>query len=190
MDINIELEEMRQQVSLLKEKLDRQELVNDKMLRKTMKTKISSLKVQQYTEYFSALFVITIGSVIFKAMGCSWSFVIGTILYMSVCAVATFIMHRNLNRDDTANGDLLTVAKHAKKLKKDYHDWFYFAIPSIILWLAWFGYEQYQIYNDMKMALGVFIGALIGGAIGGTIGLLMHRKAKNTLNDIIEQIEE
>lgn len=190
MDINNELEEMRSQIALLKEKLDNEKIVNDKILRNATKTKIRSLRINQIIEYVSALFVITFGSVVFRSLGCSWEFVITTIIYMLFCAIMTFIQHRQLNRADVTNGDLLTVAKYAKKLKKDYHNWLYFAIPSIILWFSWLLNELYTSGKDEHMILASGIGVLIGGTIGFLIGWMMNRKAKHTLDDIVRLIEE
>ena len=70
MDINNELEEMRSQIALLKEKLDNEKIVNDKILRNATKTKIRSLRINQIMEYVSALFVITFGSVVFLQLLC------------------------------------------------------------------------------------------------------------------------
>ena len=190
MEINTELEEMRNQIALLKEKLNKEEIVSDQMLRNITKQKISSLRFNQWIEYIAALFVITFGSFVFKSLGCSDLFIVVTIVLMLVAAVATFIMHSKLNNADTTSGDLYTVAQLARKLKKNYNDWLYFGIPAIILWLAYFFWELYQTNNDLHNIAAIRNGALIGIVIGGAIGALMNRKAKNTLSDIIRQIEE
>ncbi|MDO5447183.1 MAG: hypothetical protein Q4F34_05340 [Prevotellaceae bacterium] len=190
METNTELEKMRMQIALLNEKLNKEEIVTERMLRNTTKDKISSLRIYQWAEYLAALFVITFGSLVFKDLGCSDLFIIVTVIFMIVCAVATFMMHRKLNNADTANGDLYTVAQLARKLKKDYHDWLYFGIPMLILWLAYFSWELYKANSDQDYVIGICTGAIIGAIIGGIIGLLMQRRAKSTLTDIINQIEE
>lgn len=190
MENNIELEEMRSQIALLKEKLNKEEIVSDRILRNATKDKISSLRFNQWVEYISVLFVITFGSFVFKEIGCSDLFVIVTVIFMVVAAVATFMMHRKLNNADTMNGDLYTVAQLARRLKQNYTDWLYYGIPAILLWLAYFCWELYRTSGNKENMMGICIGAVAGAFIGGIIGMLMNRKAKNTLSDIIRQIEE
>ena len=85
--------------------------------------------------------------------------------------------------------DLVTVSLALAKLKKQYADWLKFAIPCLILWLVWMGWEFVQIY-DMKLAIGFIISALIGAAIGGAIGYSKHRQTVKLAEKTIEQIED
>ena len=79
MDENITLEDMRQQINLLKEKLDKENIVNDKLLRASMRQRLGVIRRNQTIEYICALYVISFGSVYFRLIGCSWWFIGGTI---------------------------------------------------------------------------------------------------------------
>lgn len=50
-NINNELEQMRQQMQLLRKKLDRQEIINDKMMRLSVKSKMSWIRRFVYLEF-------------------------------------------------------------------------------------------------------------------------------------------
>ena len=88
-------------------------------------------------------------------------------------------------------GDLLTVAKQVKRLRKWYKDWYYVGIPLVVLWLIWFGVELYFAFNrDLFMLLTTVIGALVGGTIGGIIGHRMNKRLIHEMDDLIDEIEK
>ena len=77
-----ELVEMREQMNLLKSKLDKQEIVNDRLLREVTSQRVRRLNRNVWQEGIACLFVITFGSYSFLQLGCSWWFVGFTIAYM------------------------------------------------------------------------------------------------------------
>ncbi|MBF1418628.1 MAG: hypothetical protein HXN39_01610, partial [Prevotella histicola] len=54
---NNELEEMRQQLGILKEKIDGQKLINDKLIRQSMLNKMSFMKKYTWVSFFALLFI-------------------------------------------------------------------------------------------------------------------------------------
>ena len=54
---NTELEEMRQQLEILKSKLDNQTLVNDKLIRQSMLNKMSFMKKYTWVSFLVLLFI-------------------------------------------------------------------------------------------------------------------------------------
>lgn len=182
-----ELQEMRQQIALLKEKLDKEQIVSDNLMRNAIKQKMGSINVNAIVEYVAAAFVITFGSFVFWEFTHSEPFVIVTILYMLICAGATWWIHRNVNKND-ANGDLLTTVKKIKTVKKQYQNWLWFGIPSLIIWALWFADLVLKDNND-EMARTLLISMGIGLVIGLLIGLSQHHRVVKTCNSIIEQIE-
>ncbi len=190
MDQYTELDEMRSQIALLKEKLDKETIVNDSLLRDMMRQKMNVINRNAWIESISCLFVITYGSYVFYNITHSVSFVIGTILYMLTCTGATLFIHRKVRKGDVS-GDLLTVAKNMKYVKRQYHNWLYFAFPSVILWLAWFFWEAYLNCDEKIQLFMILVAAcLFGAVIGGCIGWFIRRKVISTCDEIIRQIEE
>lgn len=184
------LEEMRQQMALLKEKLDKEELVNERLLRETMHSKARSINHEAIWSGVCAIFVIVAMLTTFHPMGFSWGFCIGTTIFMLVCLGATLYQHRDIN-SRTMNGDLLTVVKTMRRLKKNYRDWLKFAFPAIILWMGWIGYEIYRMSEGNWKIVGATMGGcLIGATIGGILGLASHKKVIRTCDEIIKSIEE
>ena len=185
-----ELQEMREQLAALKEKLNKQEVVNDHLIRSLLNQKMKVVNQRGWVSGIAALFVITFGNWMFHQMGLSNCFLMGTTIMMTICCAATWISHSWVKSDNIATGDLLTVAKQVRRLRKVYVDWKYIAIPMIAVWFAWFSIECYHVMQDYVLTLVTLSGCLIGGLVGGVLGFRQNKKVVRELDDMLRQINE
>ena len=186
---DFELDNMRQQMETLKKKLEKQEIVNDRIIRQSMKKTASSISVRYYIVMALGLLMVPyMYFVFYEHFGLSLAFSIASGLFMLVCTAATYYNSLNLSNSNMMHGNLLDVRRRMARAKKFDANWLFFGIPAIIVWLGWLGYEFYQ--KDGDTALGMIIGAVIGGIIGAIIGFSMHFKTQRQYQEIIDQIEE
>ena len=185
-----ELQEMREQMAALKEKLNKQEVVNDRLIRDVLSQKMKVINKNGWISGLCGLFVITFGNFMFYQMGLSTWFLIGTTVMMIFCVVVTWISHSWVNSNEIANGDLLRVAKQAFRLQKVYKNWKYIALPMILAWGVWLGLEYTAIVQDTAIVFGTMSCGVIGGLIGGMIGFRQNKKVINELGEMIYHIEE
>ena len=185
---NNELEEMRAQMALLKTKLDREEIVNDRLMRETMKQKVNFVNHKAWTSVITSLVTIVLSVVIYPYYGFSWWLTGYTVAMMLVCILFTWLYHRNFT-PDMMNGDLLTAVKQTRKLKKDYQTWSYIGYPMVGVWVVWFIYEVCTRFEDAVMARAMVTGLVVGLVIGGIIGLRLKRITVKHLDEIIESCE-
>ena len=176
---NSELETMRAQIALLKEKLDKETIVSDKLLRDTMRHKARNINANAWVSVGASIFVIFWALTFLPCEGFSWWFAGATILMMLVCDFFTWKYHKDVNAK-TMNSDLLTVAKVMKQLRDNYKKWLKY----------WFAVEYCILLSDWRVALFMIIALLVGLAIGGFIGLKMHNSVIRNAEEIISQIEE
>ncbi len=185
-------EEMRNQIALLKEKLDRQEIVSDHLLRETMRTGVSAINKNKLLAYVCALLCLVLYPLLYVSGTFSNAFVIATCLMMLLCFVATYYIHRPVDRMNLMTEDLVTVARVMAKFRRQYDQWMYYVTPSLLIpWLSWAVYEfawknAPAGMNHWLMALPL----LVGAGIGLLIGYYMHRNTVNAAQKIIDQIEE
>ncbi len=184
-----ELEEMRQQMAVLKDKLEKETIVSDKLLREVTRQKVRRLNRNVWQQGIGAAFVLTFGNWVFYNIGCSWYFIAATSLMMIVCFFATLIPHRRVHQDEIMSGDLLHVAKQVRRLRKVYQDWIKIGIPMIIVWFSWWCWEIYQNAGSLTLFVPMAGGGIIGGIVGGLIGWSMHKCYLREMDDIIKQIE-
>ena len=185
-----ELQEMREQMAALKEKLNKQEVVNDRLIRDVLSQKMKMINKNGWVSGLCGLFVITFGNYVFYQMGLSTWFLIGTTVMMIFCVVVIWISHSWVNSNEIANGDLLRVAKQAFRLQKVYKNWKYIALPMILSWGVWLGLEYAAIVQDTAIVFGTMSCGVIGGLIGGIIGFRQNKKVINELDGMIRYIEE
>ena len=185
----MELDEMRAQISLLNKKLEKESIVNERLLRDAMKSKAKTINANAWVSVGASVFVIIWALFFFPAEGFSWCFTAITIIMMLVCDFFTWKHHKNVN-SKTMNGDLVTVAKVMKKLRDDYVNWLKYGIIIVIFWFTWLSTEYCIILKDLKLSILIIVSLLISLAIGGFIGLRMHRSVIHNAEDIIKEIEE
>ncbi len=186
---NFELEDMREQMSTLKKKLNQQEIVNDRLVRRSMKNEVNTItRRYNIVMVLSVLMVPYFYWVFVKLSGFSMAFWIGSSIFMLICGGATFYNTRKISDPDMMSHSLVEARKKVASAKKFDIDWLKFGIPAVILWFGWFTYEVYLQDNDL--ANGLFWGGCVGGVIGAIAGFKIHFKTQRQYQDIIDQIED
>ena len=190
MNNDFELENMRQQMTTLKKKLNQQEIVNDHFLRRSMKKEVNNINCRYNIIMALCVLMIPYGYWCFvKLSHLSIAFWIVTSIFMLICGAATFYNSRKISDPNLMNNNLVEARKKVASAKKFEANWLLFGIPAVILWMGWFFYEIYQIQGG-DFNNGFFWGGCIGGIIGAFFGIKIHFKTQRQYQDIIDQIED
>ena len=183
-----ELEEMRQQMAILKDKLENQTIVNDRFIRRSIKRGVSTINRRYLVIGIIALAMIPYGY---------WAFVmiggLSVALWLASCLmmliVVGFMIYNSRDMRDNAlmNGNLLDVKRKVTQAQKRDANWLWFGIPMALAWGAWAVYEMSQKMGDNEYIVPCCI---VGVLVGALIGLKVHFKTQSRFNEIIEQIED
>lgn len=189
---DMNFEELRNQFAILKDQLKKQEIVSDHLIRETMKAKKSNINSTKRMCYACAVIAVLFTPMNFYSHAWSLPFCIVTCLMMLFCAVATYYIHRPVDKLNFMTDDFATVARVMAKFKKQYDMWLYYVTPVIVIpWLGWACYDSaFKHAKEGMNPWSIVIAMIIGGSIGAAIGLYYHFKAVNAAKDIIKQIEE
>ena len=187
-----EILEMREQLATLKKQLDTQEIINDRLIKEAMSSKLSSINRSAVWICVVCLIMIPLGYLNFQRLGHSTAFCIATSMLFLICFVAMFLSHYRLRKSDIRNGNLITTYTEVARMRKIYKSWHYWSIPMLIVWFAWLEYEIYQnmAHEDLTMMFIISGSGIFGGVIGGIIGLRIHKRTLRTADDLLRQIEE
>ena len=190
--LSYELEQMRTQIGMLKQKLEQQAIVNDRHIRNSMKSKISDLNRTVRGTIFAGIFAVVFAPVTFYIQGCSLIFVIATAVMLAVCLGLTIVQKVNLGRMmDLSQDNLVKTAEKLSKVRTHYKEWYRIAIPMILVWVGWMIYEMVQAIGvESPTAMGFYCGAGVGLIIGGIVGARINRKVVRQASEILSQIEE
>ena len=190
MNENFDLENMRQQMTTLKNKLNQQEIVSDRLIRRSMRNEVNSITRRYNIIMAIGILMVPYGYWCFvKLVGLSIFFWIATSIFMLICAGATFYNSRKINDPGLMSHSLVEARKKVASAKKFESNWLLFGIPAVILWMGWFFYETYQIQGG-DFYNGFFLGGCIGGIIGAFFGIKIHLKTQRQYQDVIDQIED
>lgn len=197
MSENIELEELRTQMLNLKKQLNNQEIVNEKLIKESMKKKMSWIKKYIIFE------VCLIPVIIFAWLGIryychlSWAnyFFMITMCFVSII-LDYFININSIKESDYNRNNLVETIKKLTKMKRQRAIQMMIQMPLLVIWIIWAGVEAYNampfITNDFQK--GFIQGGIIGGAIGGIIGIIfaisLFFKMQRTNDEIIAQIND
>ena len=185
-----ELEEMREQVAILKKKLDKQTIISDTHIRNSMTSKRSDMTRTITATIIAGLFAVPYCTWIFCKFGFSPYFIIATDIMLAVCIGITIRQRYTLKNLDFTQGNLVDVAEQLNKVKSHYHEWIKIALPMIILWESWMAYEALTRMEPSPILMGFLSGAGIGIIIGGFIGYRINKKIVRKSTEILKEIEE
>lgn len=184
-----QFEDMRQQMNTLKKKLDAQEIVNERLIRRSMRNQVNTItRRYNFIIVLSVLMIPYFYWVLVKLSGFSMVFWVGTSILMLICAGATFYNTRKISDPDMMSHSLVEARKKVASAKKFDADWLKFGIPALILWFSWFMYEVYLQNHDF--ANGLFWGGCVGVVIGSILGFKFHFRTQGQYQEIIDQIED
>ena len=187
---DMELENMRQQMNTLKKKLEKQEIVNDRMIRHSMKKTAGNISRRYYVIMAVCLLMIPYGYWAFVMLnGFSIPFWIFTCVVMLVSGGGTYYNSRNLSDSNMMTNNLVDVRRRMARAKKFDANWLLIGIPLIIVFLGWFMYESYLLHQNAFFN-GLFWAGCIGGVIGAICGFSLHFRTQRQYQEIIDQINE
>lgn len=186
------MEQMCSEYEMLKERLSSQEIINDRLMRETMKSKVGSIRSTVRFSVICALFVMISTPFVFHynpVVRASWLFVIATELLMVMCLFLDWKFNHNVQNTDLACCDLLTFSKNVRKLRSDYKEWMKWGILLGFLWGGWLCAETLTHSAEPKAALAMVLGLSVGLVTGCFIGYRMDKRIIATCDDLISQIE-
>lgn len=190
MNENMELEQMREQLALLREKLKQQEIVNENAVVKAIKMGVGSINRRGVVQVLIGMFSVPFCCYVFAGMGLTDDFVWGTGIMLTVCLCATVYAHFGLNLLSISRDNLIQVGLRTLRLRKIYKIWYYFAIPMLLVWGYFLYCELAMLITDAEQFKAMLLGLLLGGVIGGAIGVRMHFKTLREADDVLEHIRE
>lgn len=182
-------------MAILQEKLHNEAIVNDRLLRESMKHNYSSinrfLSVEATILMPVIIFVFPLLPLIFHL---SWGPVIAIIL---LCLADTIFDYKVSHiKDEAFMGDnLIPTALRLQRAKRLSALQMLVSLPLILLWFVWFIIDFFLSINyDSEALTSTAWGGLTGGCIGSVCGLIfaiqLYHKQQKTRQQVIDQIND
>lgn len=182
-----ELDELREQIALLKDKLQHQQIVSERAIQQAAQAGIGKLNRQGVIMCAFAVFAVVYCSWAFHRFGFSDGFVIGTTIFLGVCALVTAYAHLKLRSIDVASGNLVEIASRLMSFRKIYSHWHIFAIPALLVWCYFLYWDAQRMLDNPE---GFLIAGCVGGVIGGIFGLKKHFAIMRETDKVLANIRD
>lgn len=182
-----ELNELREQIALLKDKLQRQQIISERAITEAAQKGISKLNRAGVIYAMFGVFAVVYCSWSFHRFGFSDEFVVGTAIFLAACALGTMYAHWGLRSINVANGNLVEITQRLLRFRKIYSRWHFYTVPTLLVWCYFLYKDAYRMLNNPE---GFLIAGTIGGIIGGAIGLWRHFKTMREADKAIANIKE
>lgn len=186
-----EVDNLRQQLAQFKQRLNQQEIINDRLMRHSMNARISIFT--KSSVIFDAIGLLAMPFILlaFYKVGIPWYFGVIILLAVIVELIYNIICHRKLQRLFTSGNDLLTVRRGLLKFRRAERLQMLITVPFILL-LVFAFYWKSGIFDHELTNAG--IKGLVSSAVGIVFGLIicfgfyfceMHR-----VNQSVSEIDE
>ena len=185
-----ELQSMKEQISILKGKLDKEAVVNDALIRKVLSEKADKLKIMGWGKTVVAFLSIPLMVWCCSFLGMSLNFTVVTTVLLTVAFLYMYSSHREINGTNMMCDDLIEVSGRVARLKQRYTTWIKFSVPFLAVWFSWFLYELYNASLPLQNLRAAVIGIAVGGVIGGTAGVIRYRKMQRISKELLQEIEK
>ena len=183
-----ELEQLKQQYETLKEQLDQQEIVNDRLMKSSIKSNVDFYMRYRWKQFILYPLAILAGLLITKwEFGNNLSLRLFWIAYLLVGFAVEMWMLRKLHVKTLENNDLLTLSNQARSFKLFYTLFTILcAVSMLILTVGLFAHAGYDHFPSLGRFLTVLCFALVWFVVFGMIGI---RRVTRPCDEIIRQIE-
>lgn len=186
-NIDNTLREMQQQMQQLREKLNNEQIINERLLQKSCRQTVDRLKFKSNLPIVFAIIAI-LCSPAYLSFGISPWFLIFTCVLMLVSIVATILTNRHIPQMDK---DLVTATNELTRYKKIHAEWLKYSIPALIVWLGCLIWDFLRNQTISKVEFYGFIAGISTGLILGILlGLKIRRDQLNAADELLDQIEE
>jgi len=185
-----ELDDMRQQLNAIKNKVDEQGHLNLRLVKETIKGTMRNVHRTSMMLAAASLFSIPLFIWMKYEQGLSWPLIIATIVLLLGSIVADYF----INRIDVQRmgDDLVETARQLTQMKANRSKSHRIGMTVAMLWLLWFIYEFYSSHLalGMQAARLSVLPIIVGYIVGATLGVFIHHKMQRANDEMIRQIND
>ena len=188
-DINQELEQMRQDYAHLKERFDKQQIINEQLMEKAFKSDIRWLSFDKKITPVAgiALVLILISFSVWR--GLPWRITILLSAYGLITVLAVSWVYKKLSLDTLFGEDILTATKKVRRFKQQYL-WLILATwAGLLVILGALSPMIYRIWSPSGKAASVFVMLAVAVVICAVINVFSFRRMMQACDKIVERLQ-
>jgi hypothetical protein len=177
-DINQELEQMRQDYAALKERFDKQQIINEQLIQHAMKKDVRRLFLSKKMVPLGAACCI-LAVILSYVQGMAWWLTLSLIVFSVIFIPGVYWAYNGVREEEIYNGDILSTTESLRRFRKRYValetgiSLFFFAFVVV----ATVYMTSMNISTELMWRRGILISLLCVGTLA-----FEYFYAKRTLN--------
>ena len=187
-DINQELEQMRQDYAALKERFDKQQIINEQLMQNAMKKDVRRLFLSKKSIPIGIAFAI-LAVILSYVQGMAWWLTLAIIIFSVIFFPGVYWAYKGVREEEIYNGDILSTTETLRRFKKRY-----IALETGIC-IYFFAFVVVAVIFMTSMNISVELmwrrGILLALLCVGTLALEYYfaKRLLNACDDIIERLK-
>ena len=187
-DINQELEQMRQDYADLKERFDKQQIINEQLMQNAMKKDVRRMFLSQKTVPIGIALTL-LAVILCYVQGMAWWLTLSIILFGVIFIPGVYWAYNGVREEDIYNGDILSTTETLRRFKKRYIIWvtgmclYFFAFVVVgTIYMA-----LMNISAELMWRRGILVALLCVGTLA--LEYYSAKRLLNTCDAIIERLK-
>ena len=187
-DINQELEQMRQDYAALKERFDKQQIINEQLIQNAMKKDVRRLFLSKKTVPLGVACCI-LAVILSYVQGMAWWVTLSLILFTVISVPAVYWAYKGVREEEIYNGDILSTTETLRRFKERY------IVLETGISLFFFAFVVVATINMTSMNISAQLmwrrGALVALLCVGTLAVEYYsaKRLLNACDAIIERLK-
>ena len=183
-----ELDQLKAQYETLKEQFDQQEIVNDRLMKSSIKHSVDFYKRYRWLQVILYPLVALLGLLLIQRdFSGNLSAKLLWVTYCLVCLAIELLLTRKLQLKTLENGDLLTLSNHASSFKRLFSLFLILCYSTMMIivcgWLLWWIGSGVANLRVALLLIGIVIMTVV------IVGIYEVRYKTRPCDEIIQKIE-
>ncbi len=188
-DINQELKQMRQDYAALKERFDRQQIINDRLMEKAFKSNVRWLSADRLSGLIAGALGIPLIIAISIIKHVDWWFPAVWSIFIVIVIWAMLRMYRNLSKETLYEDDILSATKKVKRFKQQYHRFFFVSMTAAVILVGSYAPTVYHSWSTPEQGTKMVLFLVLLVVVLSIIGYLFYKRLMRACDSIIEQLQ-
>ena len=188
-DINQELDQMRQDYAALKERFDRQQIINDRLMEKAFKSNVRWLSADRLSGLIAGALGIPLIIAISIIKHIDWWFPAVWSIFIVIVIWAMLRMYRNLSKETLYEDDILSATKKVKRFKQQYHRFFFVSMTAAVILAGSYAPTVYHSWSTPEQGTKMVLFLVLLVVVLSIIGYLFYKRLMRACDSIIEQLQ-
>lgn len=188
-NIDQELEQMRQDYAALKERFEKQQIINEQLMEKAFKSDIRRFSLDKNSGVITSALAIPLVITLTIVRKLEWWYSLAAVLLLLVNLWAVLRMYKNLAKDTLYVEDVLTVTTKVKRFKQQYQRFFLTSICAVVILIGTYTPTIYHSSNTPEQGIGKLVFLAIFVMAGIASGCFSYRRLMKSCDNILNRLE-